>query len=233
VRLFTNTGAALPQATMETLRIQFPGARVARMFGISECKRVSIMAPESELDRPDSVGLPLPGTEVTIADEAGRPLPAGHTGEIVVRGRHVMAGYWRAPEITVRTFRRDSHTGQVSLYTGDYGHLDEDGYLYFEGRRDDMFKHRGARVSTLEIEAAALDIPGIRGAVVVPPADGEELTICVATELAARVVLHELSKRLEAAKVPSVCHVMVDIPLTLNGKSERKQLAALIRGMAR
>jgi acyl-CoA synthetase (AMP-forming)/AMP-acid ligase II len=233
VRLFTNTGAALPQATMETLRIQFPGARVARMFGISECKRVSIMAPESELDRPDSVGLPLPGTEVTIADEAGRPLPAGQAGEIVVRGRHVMAGYWRAPVITARTFRRDDRTGQVSLHTGDYGHLDEDGYLYFEGRRDDMFKHRGARVSTLEIEAAALDIPGIRGAVVVPPADGEELTICVATELAARVVLYELSKRLEAAKVPSVCHVMVDIPLTLNGKSERKQLAALIRGMAR
>jgi acyl-CoA synthetase (AMP-forming)/AMP-acid ligase II len=232
VRLFTNTGAALPQATIETLRTQFAGARVARMFGISECKRVSIMAPESELDRPDSVGLPLPGTEVVIVDEAGSPLPAGQAGEIVVRGPHVMAGYWRAPEITARTFRRDDRTGQVSLHTGDYGRLDEGGYLYFEGRRDDMFKHRGARVSTLEIEAAALDIPGVRGAVVVPPADGEELAICVATELPPHAVLRELSMRLEAAKVPSVCHVVAEIPLTLNGKSERKQLAALVRGMA-
>jgi acyl-CoA synthetase (AMP-forming)/AMP-acid ligase II len=233
VRLFTNTGAALPQATIEALRTQFPGARVARMFGISECKRVSIMAPETELNRPESVGLPLPGTEVTIVDEAGEPLPAGLSGEIVVRGPHVMAGYWRAPEITARTFRRDDRTGQVALHTGDYGHLDEAGYLYFEGRRDDMFKHRGARVSTLEIEAAALDIPGVRGAVVVPPADGEELAICVATELEPRVVLRELSTRLETAKVPSVCHVMAEIPLTLNGKSERKELAALVRGATR
>ena len=232
VRLFTNTGAALPQTTIEALRTQFPGARVARMFGISECKRVAIMAPESELDRPDSVGLPLPGTEVVIMDEAGRPVPAGQTGEIVVRGPHVMAGYWRAPEITARTFRRDDRTGQLSLHTGDYGRLDEGGYLYFEGRRDDMFKHRGARVSTLEIEAAALDIPGVRGAVVVPPADGEELAICVATDLQPHAVLRELRVRLEAAKVPSACHVVAEIPLTLNGKFERKQLAALVRGTA-
>jgi acyl-CoA synthetase (AMP-forming)/AMP-acid ligase II len=229
VRLFTNTGAALPQATIDALRDRFPGARVARMFGISECKRIAIMAPESELDRPDSVGLPLPGTEVTIAGEDGEPLPAGQTGEIVVNGPHVMAGYWRAPEITARTFRRDDRTGQVSLHTGDYGHLDEDGYLYFEGRRDDMFKHKGARVSTIEIEAAALDIPGVRGAVVVPPpADGGHLVICVATDLMPHVVLRELAARLEAAKVPSVCRVMDEIPLTLNGKNERRQLAALI-----
>jgi acyl-CoA synthetase (AMP-forming)/AMP-acid ligase II len=201
------------------------------MFGISECKRVTIMPPAAELDRPGSVGLPLPGTEVVIVDEAGRPVPAGQTGEIVVRGPHVMAGYWRAPEITARTFRPDPGTGQVSLHTGDYGRLDADGYLYFEGRRDDMFKHRGARVSTIEIEAAALDIPGVRGAVAVPPADGEQLTIFVATELAAPAVLRELAARLEAAKVPAVCHVVAEIPLTANGKNERKQLAALVRSL--
>ena len=233
VRLFTNTGAALPQATIDALRSRFPGARVARMFGITECKRISIMRPESEFDRPSSVGLPLPGTEVTIMDESGRPVPARQTGEIVVRGPHVMAGYWRAPEVTARTFRLDDRTGQVQLHTGDYGHVDEDGYLYFEGRRDDMFKHKGARVSTLEIEAAAMDIPGVRGAVVLPPADGSELEICVATELEPRVVLRELASRLEAAKVPGACHVMADIPLTLNGKNERRKLSDLVRGEAR
>jgi len=232
VRLFTNTGAALPQATIDALRSRFPGARVARMFGTSECKRIAIMAPESELDRPESVGLPLPGTEVVIVDENGLPLPAGQSGEIVVRGPHVMAGYWRAPGITARTFRRDDRTGEVSLHTGDYGHLDQDGYLYFAGRRDDMFKHKGARMSTLEIEAAALDIPGVRGAVVVPPADGSELVICVATELSPHVVLRELGARLESAKVPSRCRVMDEIPLTLNGKNERRQLAALVQEAA-
>jgi acyl-CoA synthetase (AMP-forming)/AMP-acid ligase II len=233
VRLFTNTGAALPQVTIDALRSRFPGARVARMFGTTECKRISIMRPESELDRPASVGLPLPGTKISILDDAGRPVPAGLTGEIVVRGPHVMAGYWRAPEVTARTFRRDERTGQVRLHTGDYGHLDEDGYLYFEGRRDDMFKYKGARVSTLEIEAAAMDIPGVRGAVVLPPADGSELEICVATELSPRVVLRELAARLESAKVPAVCHVMAEIPLTLNGKNERRQLSGLVRGESR
>jgi acyl-coenzyme A synthetase/AMP-(fatty) acid ligase len=144
-----------------------------------------------------------------------------------------MAGYWRAPEVTARTFRRDERTGEVRLHTGDYGHLDEDGYLYFEGRRDDMFKHKGARVSTLEIEAAAMDIPGVRGAVVLPPADGSELEICVATELSPRVVLRELAARLEAAKVPAVCHITAEIPLTLNGKNERRQHFGLVRGESR
>jgi len=226
VRLFTNTGATLPQASIDALRSGFPGARVARMFGITECKRISIMPPAAELDRPASVGRPLPGTEVVIEDGAGRPLPPGQTGEIVVRGPHVMAGYWRAPEITARTFRRHEPTGQVWLHTGDYGHLDEDGYLYFEGRRDDMFKHKGTRVSTLEIEAAAMDIPGVRGAVVAPPAAGAELEICVATELAPQTVLRELAIRLEPAKVPGVCRVVEEIPLTLNGKNERRVLAS-------
>lgn len=229
VRLFTNTGAALPQATIDALRRMFPGARVARMFGTTECKRISIMPPEGDMERPESVGLPLPGTEVVIVDDGGRGLPAGQTGEIVVRGPHVMAGYWRAPEITARTFRPDSRTGQVWLHTGDYGHLDEDGYLYFEGRRDDMFKHRGTRVSTLEVEAAAMDIPGVRGAVVMPPPEGGELEIYVATELAPHAVLRHLAARLESAKVPDVCHVMDEIPLTLNGKNERKIPAGLVR----
>jgi acyl-coenzyme A synthetase/AMP-(fatty) acid ligase len=134
-----------------------------------------------------------------------------------------MAGYWRAPEVTARTYPRDPVTGEASLHTGDYGSLDEDGYLYFEGRRDDMFKHKGVRMSSIEIEAAAMDIPGVRGAVAVPPENGSPLEICVATELAALTVLRELSTRLEAAKVPTVCHVMEKIPLTPNGKYQRKR----------
>jgi len=227
VRLFTNTGAALPQSSIDALRSRFPGAQIARMFGITECKRVSIMPPESEMERPASVGLPLPGTEVMILDPAGTPLPAGCSGEIVVRGPNVMAGYWRAAEATARTFRTDALTGATALHTGDYGFLDEDGYLYFEGRRDDMFKHKGVRMSTIEIEAAAMDISGVRGAVAVPSEDGGELTICVATDLAPNVVLRELAARLEAAKVPTVCRVMEQIPLTPNGKYQR-DLAKLV-----
>jgi acyl-CoA synthetase (AMP-forming)/AMP-acid ligase II len=229
VRLFTNTGATLPQATIDALRERFPGARVIRMFGTTECKRISIMPPEAELERPESVGLPLPGTEVAILDDAGRPLPPGQHGEIVVSGPHVMAGYWRAPEVTARTFRRDGRFGRPRLHTGDYGYLDADGYLYFDGRRDDMFKHKGARVSTLEIETAAMNIPGVRAAAVFPPEAGADLEICVAAEIPAHQVLRELASRLEPAKVPAVCHVLGEIPLTLNGKNDRWKLVDLVR----
>ena len=228
VRMFTNTGAALPPATIEALRAAFPGAKVVRQFGQTECKRVSIMPPELDGERPQSVGLPLPGTTVSILDGGGRALPSGAVGEIVVAGPHVMPGYWRAPELSARTFRRDAGTGELRLHTGDYGSLDADGYLYFEGRRDDMFKRKGIRMSTLEIEAAAMDVPGVRTAAVLPPAAGRDLTIFVAGDLTPHVVLKELAQRLEPAKVPSTCHVMSELPLTQHGKNARQTLEALL-----
>jgi amino acid adenylation domain-containing protein len=233
VRMFTNTGAALPPATIEALREAFPGVRVVRQFGQTECKRISVMPPEEDRERPDAVGRPLPGTRVLILDDEGRPLPAGRVGEIVVAGPHVMPGYWRAPEVTARTFRRDPETGEPRLHTGDYGSLDSDGYLYFEGRRDDMFKRKGIRMSTIEIEAAAMDLPGVRAAAVLPPTADRDLALCVETELAPHTVLRELSLRLEPAKVPALCRTVTDLPLTLHGKNERAGLAALFEGSTR
>jgi acyl-CoA synthetase (AMP-forming)/AMP-acid ligase II len=231
VRLVTNTGAALLQPTIDGLREAFPGVRVARMFGTTECKRITVMPPERDRERPESVGLPLPGTAVAILDADGAEVPPGVTGEITVTGPHVMAGYWRAPEVTARTFRR---TGDgVRLHTGDYGHVDEDGYLYFEGRRDDLFKRKGARMSTTEIEAAATDVDGVRDAVAVPPSDTRDLALFVLgdpTALTAETVLRELARRLEPAKVPATCRVLPEFPLTPNGKSARKQLALLADG---
>ena len=232
VRMFTNTGAALPQLTIDRLRMAFPGARVVRQFGQTECKRITIMPPARETDRPDSVGRPLPGTRVAILAEDGRELPPGEAGEIVVSGPHVMAGYWRAPELTARTFRRDERTGTLRLHTGDYGRLDRDGYLYFEGRRDDMFKRKGIRMSTLEIEAAAMDIPGVRAAAALPPSADNDLVIVVETGLAPPVVLRELARRLEPAKVPGECRVVDRFPLTQHGKNATRELTRLLDGAA-
>ncbi|GAB2825006.1 class I adenylate-forming enzyme family protein [Streptomyces chlorus] len=229
VRLITNTGAALPPATIEALRAAFPGVRVVRQFGQTECKRVSIMPPEQDRERPASVGRPLPGTSVSILGTDGRPVPAGEVGEIVVTGPHVMPGYWRSPELTARTFRRDERTGEPRLHTGDYGSLDADGYLYFEGRRDDMFKRKGIRMSTLEIEAAATDIPGVRAAAVLPPADGRDLAVFVESELAPHVILKELAERLEPQKVPAVCRVVTELLLTAHGKNARRALTAMLQ----
>jgi acyl-CoA synthetase (AMP-forming)/AMP-acid ligase II len=107
VRLFTNTGAALGREAVNRLRRAYPGAAVCLMFGITECKRVTILEPDGDLTRPNSVGRPLPGTEVQILTGAGTPVPTGEVGEIVVRGPHVMTGYWRAPELTGARFPAD------------------------------------------------------------------------------------------------------------------------------
>ncbi|MER7364655.1 AMP-binding protein [Nonomuraea wenchangensis] len=231
VRLFTNTGAALPATTIEALRTHFPGARVVRQFGQTECKRISVMPPEEDRERPDSVGRPLAGTAVHILDPDGNPVPTGTTGEIVVTGPHVMPGYWRNPEVTAKTFRRDPRTGEPRLHTGDYGHLDEDGYLYFDGRRDDMFKRKGIRMSTVEIEAAALDIAGVRAAAALPPDDEHDLAIYVeaadGATLEPHAVLRELAARLEPAKVPAVCRVVQEIPQSAHGKHARDRLRDL------
>jgi len=228
VRLFTNTGAALPASTAARLREVFPGAVVVRQYGQTECKRISVMPPEEEFQRPDAVGRPIGGTGVLILDPEGHEVPAGDLGEIVAVGPHVMAGYWQEPVISARTFRADPVTGERRLHTGDYGHVDADGYLYFQGRVDDMFKRKGIRMSTLEIEAAAMDIPGVRAAGVVPPAGERDLAICVETDLAPTTVLRELAQRLEPLKVPALCHVVSEFPLTAHGKNATKDLAALL-----
>jgi amino acid adenylation domain-containing protein len=230
VRLFTNTGAALPAATAAALRELFPGARVVRQYGQTEAKRITVMPVREELERPGSVGRPLPGTQVLILDEEGRTLPPGETGEIVVTGPHVMSGYWRNPQATARSFRPDPHGRGLRLHTGDYGSLDADGYLYFQGRRDDMFKRKGFRMSTVEIESAALDIPGVRAAAALPPDDRHDLTLFVESDLSPRTVTRELMQRLETAKMPAECRVLSEFPLTPHGKNARRELAALLDG---
>ncbi|WP_290864847.1 AMP-binding protein [Hamadaea sp.] len=232
VRMFTNTGAALPDSTIAALRENFPGTRVVRQFGQTECKRVSIVPPDEDGLRPTSVGLPLPGTRVLILDSEGQPVPTGEVGEIVVTGPHVMPGYWRLPELTAQTFRPDPATGEKRLHTGDYGSLDSDGYLYFEGRRDDMFKRKGIRMSTLEIEAAALDIAGVRAAAVLPPTAERDLVIFVESTLEPHTVLKELAQRLDKAKVPAICRVVGELPLTAHGKNAREALNAILTGAA-
>ncbi|SEE00587.1 amino acid adenylation domain-containing protein [Streptomyces sp. 2231.1] len=227
IRMFTNTGAALNAPLIASLRETFRGAAVVPMYGTTECKRITILEPDGDLARPGSVGPALPGTEVLVVDDEGRPLAPGETGEIVVRGPHVMAGYWRAPEPTALRFRRPADGGPVTLHTGDYGRLDDDGHVYFQGRRDDLFKRRGSRMSSVEIESAVLDIDDVREAALLVPEEDRDMVLFVVGEtpaLTGEQVLARLGDRLEAAKVPDVCHVLPALPLTPNGKTDRKEL---------
>ncbi|MGY0057645.1 class I adenylate-forming enzyme family protein [Streptomyces sp. LZ34] len=227
LRLLTNTGSAMPPQVLAELRAALPGLRVQLMFGLTECKRVAIMPPDEDLRRPGACGRALPGTEVLVVDERGRRVAPGTMGEIVVRGPHVMAGYWRRPEQTAQRFPRAEGLFP-ELRTGDFGRLDEDGYLYFSGRRDDLYKQRGFRVSAEEVETAARRVPGVRGAAVLPPAeDGGEAVLCVAGALDPGEVLTALKREIEPYKVPGLCLVVPELPLTGNGKTDRKALRTI------
>ncbi|MBK6015417.1 class I adenylate-forming enzyme family protein [Streptomyces sp. MBT53] len=221
LRMLTNTGAHLPQTHVTRLRELFPGLRVHLMYGLTECKRVSVLLPEELDDRPGSVGRPLEGTRCLVLDAASRPVPPGTKGELVVQGRHVMSGYWRAPELTAHRFRR--YEGERALFTGDLCSMDEDGYLYFHGREDDIYKSRGFRVSALEVEAAALDVPGVEGAaLVVPGADRPVLYTVGAPDPSE--VMAGLRERLDDHKLPVRVQTVPRLPLTSNGKVDKKTL---------
>jgi acyl-CoA synthetase (AMP-forming)/AMP-acid ligase II len=232
LRLLTNTGAAMSPKTLADLRAAMPYMSVQLMYGLTECKRAAINPPDEDLQRPGSSGRPLPGTQVHVADEKGNPLPPGEMGEFIVRGPHVMDGYWKCPEQTAQRFIRSD--GQPpALRTGDYGWRDADGYLYVEGRRDDVYKERGFRVSATEVEAAAQAIPGVRLAAVLPPGSDSARSpsvLVVTGDLTVEQVVAALRLQIEPYKVPRRCLAVESLPLNGNGKVDKKALAKYVAG---
>jgi len=227
LRLLTNTGAAMPAPALSALRAAIPGLRVQLMFGLTECKRATIAPPDADLERPGTSGLALPGTEVFTVDESGCRLGPGEIGEITVRGPNVMSGYWRQPVLTARRFvQRDGLFPE--LRTGDHGWLDEDGYLYFIGRRDDLYKERGFRVSATEVEAAARRLPGVSSAVVLPPAPDRPAVLVAVSDDTPDRILAGMRQEIEEFKIPGRCLVVDRLPLTGNGKVDRTAVAAML-----
>lgn len=226
LRLLTTTGAAMPADLLQALRERVPGLRIQVMYGLTECKRVAIMPPDGDLDRPGSCGRPLAGTEVFTIDGQGRRQPAGTTGELVVRGPHVMSGYWRRPELTADRYRVEEGLTR-QLRTGDQGRVDAGGWVYVDGRTDDIYKERGYRVSATEVEAAARRIPRVSSVAVLPPRDGRRSVLVAVTDLTPETVLDRLRDHLEVFKIPQRCLVVDDLPLTRNGKVDRSALTSL------
>ncbi|MHB9029179.1 MAG: class I adenylate-forming enzyme family protein [Candidatus Latescibacterota bacterium] len=228
IRYVTNTGAALPPGSIRALRRSFPEARIFSMYGLSECKRVSYLPP-GEIDaRPLSVGKAMPNCEIWLEDESGSRLPNGAAGELMVRGANVALGYWRMPEETEAAFRPGSLPGERVLHTGDLFRTDDEGYLYFLGRKDDMLKCRGQKVYPREIEDAALGMPGILEAVAVGFPDdilGHAIRLYLVFEDGMARKSDEIKKylisRLEDYKVPGMIDVCSELPRNTSGKADR------------
>jgi long-chain acyl-CoA synthetase len=232
VRRITNTAAGLPPTFHDGLREIFPNALIFRMYGLTECKRVSYLEPELVDEKPTSVGRPIPGTEAFVLDEDGKPVAPGETGILYVRGPHVMAGYWNLPEQTAHMLKEGPVPGERMLCTHDHFTIDEEGLLYFVGRTDDIIKTRGEKVSPLEVENALHAIPGISQAAVIGVPDdvlGEAIRAFVVLDEGAGLneqdIIRACRERLENFMVPRDVLLLDELPQTDTGKVRKKSLA--------
>ena len=233
LRYITNTAAALPVTHIQQIRQTFPQARLYSMYGLTECKRVSYLPPE-ELDRrPDSVGRGMPNEEVWIVDEKGTRLGPGTVGELVVRGSNVMKGYWGDAETTDKVLKPGPLPGEKVLHTGDLFRMDEEGFLYFVGRKDDMIKTRGERVSPKEVENALTAAEGVAEAAVLPVPDellGSAIKAYIVPKdgaiLNEKQLLLHCKKTLEEFAIPKYFEFRDSLPKNASGKIDKLALKA-------
>ena len=231
VRRFTNTAAHLPDEYVPRLLEISPGALIYKMYGLTECKRVCYLEPELVLSKPLSVGKAIPGTETYLLDEEGNEVSPGETGILYVRGPHVMMGYWNLPEETAHMLKPGRFPGERILCTHDWFREDDDGFLYFMGRSDDIIKSRGEKVSPVEVENALATIPGVQEVAVVGVPDellGQAIRAFVVLDGEAdytEVTFKRQSMaRLEAFMVPRDVVFMSELPKTATGKVRKKSL---------
>lgn len=231
LRYITNTGAALPTPHIEKLRRYFPKVQIFSMYGLTECKRVSYLPP-AEIDaRPRSVGKAMPNVEVFVLDDRGQPVGPGVVGELVVRGSNVMKGYWKRPDETRQVLRPGRWPGESLLYTGDLFSRDDEGFLYFHGRKDDIIKTRGEKVSPKEVENVLYSMPDVVDAAVVGIPDEvlgtavkAILSVADGTSLTESQVLQFCADRLEDYMVPKSVEFRSSLPKTGSGKIDKRAL---------
>ncbi len=232
LRYITNTAAAFPPAHIRRLRELLPQATIFSMYGVTETTRVAYLDPAKLEAKITSVGQAMPNSETYIVDEEGRRVGPRETGELVVRGTAVMRGYWRRPEETAKALRDCVFMpGEKVFHTGDLFWADEDGDLYFVGRRDDVFKCRGEKVSPKEVENALHELEEIAETAVIgvpDPIDGLAVKAFIVLhegrELSEEALRHHCRMRLEPWLQPKHFTFCASLPKTDSGKITRHAL---------
>jgi len=232
LRKITNTAAALSEEHIRQLRSIFPQTQLYSMYGLTECKRVTYLPPEQLDIRPTSVGRGMPNEEVWLVDAAGQRLPNGSTGELVIRGSNVMRGYWEKPAQTAERLKPGPIPGELILHSGDIFRTDDEGWLYFVARKDDIIKSRGEKVSPREVENVLYGMPGVLEAAVVGVADpvlGEAVkafvTLKAGVTLSEREVIKYCLSKLESFMAPKYVAFVAELPKTDTGKIKKTGLA--------
>lgn len=243
LRYFATTGGRMPRATLDRLRHHWPQARPYLMYGLTEAFRSTYLPPEQVDARPDSIGRAIPNAEILVLREDGTECGPDEPGELVHRGPLVSQGYWNDPEKTAERFRPLPAAlrppgmvfPELAVYSGDTVRRDAEGYLYFVGRRDEMIKTSGYRVSPTEVEemlyatglvgecaACGVEHPALGQAihVVATPPEG-------AVDVDTAALLVRCRRELPAYMVPAMVHVRAGaLPRNPNGKIDRRRLAA-------
>ena len=236
LRYITNSGGVMPQHTIKSLRRALPHVEIYLMYGLTEAFRSTYLAPEQLDLRPDSIGKAIPNAEILVLRPDGSPCTANEPGELVHRGALVAMGYWNDVARTAERFRPlPARTGglpleELAVWSGDTVRADDEGYLYFIGRSDDMIKTSGYRVSPAEVEevayatglvteVAAFGVPhAMLGQAIILVAVGEALNgEAVLAACKQHLPVYMLPQRVEMRSAP--------LPRNPNGKIDRKLLA--------
>ncbi len=244
LRYFANTGGRMPRETLQTLRQRVPAAQPFLMYGLTEAFRSTYLPPEEVDRRPDSIGKAIPNAEILVLREDGTECAADEPGELVHRGALVGMGYWGDAEKTAERYKplpvgvagREAGLTlpEMAVFSGDNVRRDAEGFLYFIGRRDEMMKTSGYRVSPTEVEEV-LYATKLVGECVAFGVDHDQLgqaihVVATAPDGSAAVqvdtLLRECKQRMPAYMVPhSVQPAAGPLPRNPNGKIDRKLLA--------
>jgi acyl-CoA ligase (AMP-forming) (exosortase A-associated) len=237
LRYFANTGGRMPRATLDRLRAIFPAAQPYLMYGLTEAFRSTYLDPAEVDRRPDSIGKAIPNAEILVVREDGTLCDPGEEGELVHRGALVALGYWNDPERTAERFRPAPgrpdgiKTAELAVFSGDAVRSDEDGFLYFVSRKDEMIKTSGYRVSPTEIEEVVYSTGLVRDAVALGVDDdrlGQAIALAVSpangAELDPDVLLGALRRELPSYMIPKHVVVRPELPRSPNDKFDRNLL---------
>lgn len=234
VRYFANTGGRMPKPTLDRLRQLLPTAKPFLMYGLTEAFRSTYLDPAEVDRRPDSIGRAIPNAEILVVRPDGSPCDPMEHGELVHRGPLVSLGYWRDEERTRERFRptpqRDPGitVPELAVWSGDIVYRDAEGFLYFVGRRDEMIKTSGYRVSPTEIEEVVYATGMVRDAVALGREDprlGQQIVLVVTAAAGVaftpETLLARLKQQLPLYMIPSTVLVRSELPRSPNGKFDR------------
>ena len=231
LRYITNTGGAMPQTVLSVLRKALPTTRIFLMYGLTEAFRSTYLPPE-ELDRrPTSMGKAIPDTEILVLNEQGQLCKPGEVGELVHRGPTVSMGYWGRPEDTSKALRPNPlnppefNDHERVCYSGDLVKTDDDGFLYFMGRRDAMIKSSGFRISPTEVEEMLLQSGALQLAAVIGIPDeilGQSIKAFVVSRNGSprdpEALITHCAEKLPRYMVPKAVEFLDEMPKTSSGK---------------